>query len=206
MSLSCQQVNRLCRNEKVCTPYEKQYRRPGFYILFRFRKKPAENKKSLLNVFIDGDALMQPKERRPPCQTLSRGQMNHNFRKHQEFSRPIQVLSVLLQPARIAGKKVCCQTCAFHRIFYHQSLKIHSTESVCKISVSYTGGFVQSFLHFALEELLFPMVFFPKKWTVHPKCFSRAHLFFLWIFIAKTKAPSQWKYPLSKPVCFLYLL
>lgn len=110
MSLSCQQVNRLCRNEKVCTPYEKQYRRPGFYILFRFRKKPAENKKSLLNVFIDGDALMQPKERRPPCQTLSRGQMNHNFRKHQEFSRPIQVLSVLLQPARIAGKKVCCQS------------------------------------------------------------------------------------------------
>ena len=148
------------------------------------QKKPAENKKSPLNVFMDGDALMQPKERRPPCQTLSRGQMNHNFRKHQEFYRPIQVLSVRLQPARIAGKKVCCQICAFHRIFYHQSLKIHSTESVCKISVSYTGGFVQSFLHFALEELLFPMVFFPKKWTVHPKCFSRAHLFFLWIFIA----------------------
>ena len=110
MSLSCQQVNRLRRNKKVCTPYGKQYRRLGFHILFRFRKKAGRKQKKLLNVFMDGDALMLPKERRPPCQTLSRGQMNHNFRKHQEFSRPIQVLSVLLQPARIAGKKVCCQS------------------------------------------------------------------------------------------------
>lgn len=148
------------------------------------QKKPAENKKSPLNVFMDGDALMQPKERRPPCQTLSRGQMNHNFRKHQEFYRPIQVLSVRLQPARIAGKKVCCQICAFHRIFYHQSLKIHSTESVCKISVSYTGGFVQSFLHFALEELPFSMGFFLRKKAIHKRLFFRTFRFYLWIFIA----------------------
>lgn len=90
---------------------------------------------------MDGDALMQPKERRPPCQTLSRGQINHNFRKHQEFYRPIQVLSVRLQPARIAGKKVCYQTCAFYRIFFNMmTLSIFTAQNLFVKSVYHTQG------------------------------------------------------------------
>lgn len=211
LSLSCQQVNRLRRNKKVCTPYGKQYRRLGFHILFRFRKKAGRKQKKLLNVFMDGDALMLPKERRPPCQTLSRGQMNHNFRKHQEFSRPIQVLSVLLQPARIAGKKVCCQTCAFYRIFFNMmTLSIFTAQNLFVKSVYHTQGVLSRVFYIWLWRNSFFRWYFSRKNGPYTQSAFLGLIYssygFLLQIIAKARAPFQWKYPLSKPVCFLYLL
>ena len=175
------------------------------------QKKPAENKKSPLNVFMDGDALMQPKERRPPCQTLSRGQMNHNFRKHQEFSRPIQVLSVLLQPARIAGKKVCCQTCAFYRIFFNMmTLSIFTAQNLFVKSVYHTQGVLSRVFYIWLWRNSFFRWYFSRKNGPYTQSAFLGLIYssygFLLQIIAKARAPFQWKYPLSKPVCFLYLL
>ena len=154
---------------------------------------------------------MQPKERRPPCQTLSRGQMNHNFRKHQEFSRPIQVLSVLLQPARIAGKKVCCQTCAFYRIFFNMmTLSIFTAQNLFVKSVYHTQGVLSRVFYILLWRNSFFRWYFSRKNGPYTQSAFLGLIYssygFLLQIIAKARAPFQWKYPLSKPVCFLYLL